>query len=642
MDVGARFNGTGLLLFVASLILLLMGHVIRAIRMTTFYTSTSGVGRFDLLLSLALGYCVNTVIPARLGELVRVLYIGKRCHIRYAYVAATVACERLSDAILVGIVCFCLVATKALPDTFYRVVAEVAVLAVIACLLAFFTRESRGLRHVMWKLVSVFNLRISYGLLDLFWSYSELMSRRQMLRPKYLFLTAVMWGSYAASYVLFGFAAHRSPTLVVSQMLGSPLHSMLDRAIHGRLGSAEYLLLAFGVIPVLAILVFGLFHEKNRLVRVCSSLFRGQFKTWDSGSTLVSEHFKEHSEYDFFLTSLFADEDRRITGFGLNAIEDAVVHRLFQGGSGAITALVETDDQLLIRKFAIGELKYKLKQQVDWIRDFQGDLPLVRILADRTDRAFYRYDMPYSPTAQDFYDVIHTAPIEKSLGLLGDVIQTLDAFHGVHKLGSATGAMVEDYCQDKVARNAATILKFVSDLIPGHIYRLNDAEYSLYDWNYLQDLKWLGDQLQDRRLSKIHGDLTIENIIIDPAQDTGWYLIDPNPGNLFDSPFIDWAKLRQSLHLGYEGLNKASNCHWKGSEISIALTRSHAYDQLHAMVENTLTAQMGEEGHREIRFHELVNYLRLTPYKIRQDSTKGLAFFACTSILLREYLEDYS
>ena len=642
MAVVSGLTSAGLMLFIASLTLLLAGHVFRAIRMTTFYASTSGVGRFDLLLSLALGYCVNTFIPARLGELVRVLYIGKRCHIRYAYVAATVVCERLSDALFVGLVCGGLVIAKTLPQPFSRIVMEVGGLAGLALMLAYFTRTSRRLRSVIWKLASVFNVRISYGLLDLFWSYSELMSRRQMLRPKYVVLTIVMWAFYASSYLLFGIAAHRSLTLVVSQMLGSPLHSMLDRAIHGQLGSAEYLLLAFGVIPVLVILAFGLFNEKSRFVRVCSSLFRGQFKTWDSGSSLVSEHFKEHSEYDFFLTSLFADEDRRVTGFGLNAIEDAVVHRLFQGGSGAITALVEADDQLLIRKFAIGDLKYKLKSQVDWIQEFQGQLPLVSVLADRTDRAFYRYDMPYSPSAQDFYDVIHTAPIEKSLNLVVDVIETLDEFHSAHESGLATDEMIEDYCSDKIAKNANTILKFVSDLIPGDRFRLNGTDYDLAAWKCLQDLDWLRSQFNDRRLTQIHGDLTIENIIIDPAQPSGWYLIDPNPGNIFDSPFIDWAKLRQSLHLGYEGLNKVVSCNWRGAELSIALTRSHAYDQLHAMVERSLTERLGQDAHREIRFHELVNYLRLTPYKIRQDPTKGIAFFACTSILLRDYLRDYS
>ena len=40
---------------------------------------------------------------------------------------------------------------------------------------------------------------------------------------------------------------------------------------------------------------------------------------------------------------------------------------------------------------------------------------------------------------------------------------------------------------------------------------------------------------------------------------------------------------------------------------------------------------------REVAFHELVHYLRLIPYKIRTDPQKGVTFFACAALLLRQY-----
>ena len=43
---------------------------------------------------------------------------------------------------------------------------------------------------------------------------------------------------------------------------------------------------------------------------------------------------------------------------------------------------------------------------------------------------------------------------------------------------------------------------------------------------------------------------------------------------------------------------------------------------------------------REIAFHELVNYLRLLPYRLRHAPGQGLAFFACASLLLRRYREN--
>ena len=377
-------------------------------------------------------------------------------------------------------------------------------------------------------------------------------------------------------------------------------------------------------------------------MRVCSALVRGHFKTWDAGASLVSEHFKEHSEYDFFLASIFAEDDQRVSGFGLNAIEDAVVHRIFQGGSGAITALVESDTKLMIRKFAIGDLMGKLEQQVEWLDQHHAELPLVEIVGERVDKAFYRYDMPYSPSANDFYDMIHTAPIEQSSVVLTDVITTINAFHVKTAHGMADTEVLDRYCAQKVLKNVDTVLGFISELIPGERYRLNGSDYSLSDWHRIQDVDWLRSQMRDRQVSQIHGDLTIENIIVDPTHPHGWYLIDPNPGNIFDSPFIDWAKLRQSLHLGYEGLNKAATCTLNGNELSIALTRSHAYDQLNDLFETVLANLIGPQSHQEVRFHELVNYLRLTPYKIRQSPSKGLTFFACTSILLASYLRDYN
>ncbi len=626
-------------LFSASVGLLLLGHFVRALRMTTFYPAGSTVGRFDLLLSLALGYCVNTFVPARLGELVRVMFLGKRCHIRYAYVAATVVCERLSDAAVLGLACLGMIAASLLPSFMMKTGLIAVLLVSVGVALTLAVQKSRFFRRLIYRTSSVFNHKLSFGVLDFAWSTSEIISSRQLIRPKYLGFTALMWAFYSLSYLTFGLAAKVSLPEVMYDMLGSPLHSMLDRAVQGKLAGSELLFLAFGVLPVFAILIVGLFRDKNNLVRVCSSLFRGHFNTWDAGTSPVSEHFREHSQYDIFLASMFGEDDQLLSGFGLNAIEDGVVHRLFNGGSGAITALVEANDALIIRKFAIGDLKDKLSDQVDWLRANGARLPLVEIAAERRDASFYRYDMPYSPTASDFYDVIHTAPIEQSQALLGSVIDTLTAYHATTEGSPASQEEIDRYGADKVSKNAGLVLKFIGDFLSGSTCRINGKDYDLRDWEKLQDPMWIRRQLQCRRTCQIHGDLTIENIIVDPSRSQGWFLIDPNPGNLFDSPLIDWAKLRQSLHLGYEGLNRSASCAWKGSELTIALTRSHAYDLLHEEVEQILQKTLGADICREIQFHELVNYLRLTPYKIRQSPEKGLAFFACTTILIGEYME---
>lgn len=76
-----------------------------------------------------------------------------------------------------------------------------------------------------------------------------------------------------------------------------------------------------------------------------------------------------------------------------------------------------------------------------------------------------------------------------------------------------------------------------------------------------------------------------------------------------------------------------------GGDLRLALARSNAYAQLHDHLGTLLCAQVGPDGMREIAFHELVNYLRLLPYRIRNAPTQGLTFFACTSLLLGRYRE---
>ena len=97
----------------------------------------------------------------------------------------------------------------------------------------------------------------------------------------------------------------------------------------------------------------------------------------------------------------------------------------------------------------------------------------------------------------------------------------------------------------------------------------------------------------------------------------------------------------QSLHLGYESLNLGVSCRKTESGLVLATMRSHSYAELHAMLEAQILGRFGADGLREVYFHEIVNYLRLTPYKIRQHQMRGLGFFACTTILLERYWERW-
>jgi aminoglycoside phosphotransferase len=339
------------------------------------------------------------------------------------------------------------------------------------------------------------------------------------------------------------------------------------------------------------------------------------------------------------LPELFRGSAEGFARFGREAIGNSIVHKFFNGGSDAITALVEVDGQLRIRKFASNGAAEKLKTQASWLCSHHGsNLPLVEVIERRETTSSYSYDMPMVTPTNDFYDVIHTSAFAQSRAMVTSVLDCVQEFHRLNASQEADAAAIDAYLDMKAIRNSELIESFVRRTI---VSSQIDAEPHLFShWQLLRDLDWLRAQVRDKRSAVIHGDLTIENIIIAPNNPLGFYLIDPNPENLFNTPLIDWGKLMQSLHLGYEKLNRGLSCDVMNG-VDVSSVRSHAYAELHGMLETELSTRLGTDALREVYFHEILNYLRLTTYKIRQAPMRGLGFFSCTNILLERYLERW-
>ena len=156
------------------------------------------------------------------------------------------------------------------------------------------------------------------------------------------------------------------------------------------------------------------------------------------------------------------------------------------------------------------------------------------------------------------------------------------------------------------------------------------------EYKNLHQLAWLFDRERLKTLfaadpvGTIHGDLTIENIIcrLNPGANGGWYLIDPNTGNLHESPFLDYGKLLQSLHGSYEFMMKTPRVTVQGSRIDFALTRSAAYDALYRALMADLQSRYPAAQVESILMHEVIHWLRLMPYKLAKDRKRAPMFYA--------------
>jgi hypothetical protein len=617
-------------------VILLLAHGSRALRWAILFPSSYLANRFHLLMGLALGYAVNAILPWRAGELLRAGYVSAREGVRLPFVLATVAAERLADlaAFAVFAVIFAALNRSAGPAR-WNVVELFWLGTAIGASVALQVRHSPVARRVLWRAASVFNDRVRAGILDFCWSFSELVLKGVLWRGPFVGMTIVMWALYAIAYAILAASLSVSWASIIDMLHDHPLLSFSAAAQRrGEAGAVPFVLS-----PVIAVLVYGIARQWLSIVK---SLTRFGYGI-PTSVTSSRERFKVSEEYSLFLSALFSGNDGSATRFGLNAIGEGVVHRFFSGGSEAVTALIEIEDNLFIRKFATDQAAEKLRSQADWI-EYHADrgFPMVSIVERRDGEFGFRYDMPFLVPANDYYDVIHTAPCAASIALLTSVLDKVRALHASGAPETASLATVESYLRTKAVSNTDTILRFARSLLPQAAYEINGTEFHLDEWQKLRDPAWLMEQITHLAVGPIHGDLTIENIIVAPHHPAGWFAIDPNPGNIFDSPFIDMGKLMQSLHLGYESLNRHGLAALSGGSIAVPMTRSQAYAEMHGFLEKQFITLYDESGLREIYFHELVNYLRLVPYKIRRHPSKGLCFFACTSILLRKYRDRWS
>ncbi|MBQ9567662.1 MAG: hypothetical protein IJR31_06260, partial [Lachnospiraceae bacterium] len=237
---------------------------------------------------------------------------------------------------------------------------------------------------------------------------------------------------------------------------------------------------------------------------------------------------------------------------------------------------------------------------------------------------------------------IHTNPVDQSFGILKKVCEKLE--QGLYVVSgmqeTENGVSVEDsatvdrYIEEKVLKN----IKLIEEN-----HRLSELlryEEVVINGRRVKGFPELKRQMSRDRLKEIfaadvitpiHGDVTVENIVTVPVSDRypdGYYLIDPNTVNILDSRFIDIAKILQSLHGGYEFLMRTDRCRVSGNEIQFMSGMSRAYRDLYREYRAYLESRYDEKAMRSIRYHEMVNWLRLMPYKLEKNPQTAAVFLA--------------
>lgn len=623
------------LYLIFSILLLLVGHAFRLLRWEQFVRIYERPQRGTMLRGMAGGYAINTILPLHLGDVFRAVFVGRRMKSGVGFALATVIMDRFLDVwfVALGFGAFVLLGQGGeSARAAARYYLLFAVLLAVALVVVVVLRD--GIKRICLTVCGIFNDTLKLDGMVFCWSMINTFKDLRRINLVRLGLnTVLMWAAYLGSYTALAasMTAAGQPMGLVDvfdalfgQSAGDLRVVLPGGVLDGAPAAACAGMIAWYLVPLVLMWLATRLPEK---VRGAVNQATAAAPAGESYLNLLPQ--ADPQDRAVFLSQYFGLQNKTWVDRFLQMNQDITILQDFSAGSNATTMLCMDKTRTFYRKYAFGADGQKLAEQLHWLRAQQDKLPLCDILRAEQDGDCCWYDMTYEPQAVGMFRYLHSNPVEKSAAVLRQVLATLE-----EKL----------YCPTAVPPDPEKIRQYIAKKVDGNLQKLREAR-TLHDlmeyptvwingkeYKNLNQLDWLfaHDRLQGLfaadPVGTIHGDLTIENIIC-RTDDKGWYLIDPNTGNLHESPFLDYGKLLQSLHGGYEFMMMTPRVTVQGSHIDFALTRSAAYDALFA----DLMADLGRRYPDQldsILMHEVIHWLRLMPYKLSKDRKRAAMFYA--------------
>ncbi len=613
----------------AAVLLMFAGQLLRVRIFNALIAPYGVVGVRRILSGHFLGFTLNAIVPFRLGDGARALFLSRGTGISFGVVAPAVAIERLLDVSCLGLalaavgvwrsawIPLCLglglatfgVATLAAGVAGTRA-ADARVHRALVRASAHLPAQSRSLAF-LWLAVRVFQ---------------RMSPRRWVL---VIGLTVAVWVTYA---VAFGALALGVGNLIdawlgasVSQAWAPPFLALF---------ASDDALLVFVVLalPMCLLGLAALFMRTSGgpVAEIVRGAPRAAPRTGNEVRREDSRCLSRLPGLDSPLEQL----DRDATWDGSDAV------RQLYGGSGARVWVMERAGLRFVRKVVASPTAERLRQQADFLAvhaieygfpsvDSYRELPRVAIL-----------DMEYLADGVGVDSVIRADPA--AADLIDQVWERFVAPRSVSRrsdLGWAVG--VQRLWADKVEGNYRLICDLIPDFASPNGLRVNER--------HLPNLGEIIDAVRPLYESfpptlatpYVHGDLTLSNLLV--VGDGGAQhlrALDPNPSQGVVALEIDIGKLLQSAHGGYELLHGASLDPYDGKTIRYEMDPCPGYERADERLKELVRAQYGDTVWVAARLQCFIHFMRLLPYRIAFDRRRVGIYYARTLEMGYELLCD--
>jgi uncharacterized protein (TIRG00374 family) len=648
-----------------AIIIQMAGHWLRAVKHRYLLEQIRPIRTVEVFKGQMIGLLFNTIFPFRLGELVRAHYIGKGVSISRSAVFATIAFERLLDTIIIALIALLILATTldfSVP-LIYAVTVMSSVAIVLGVLLYAARNQHTWLLRGVHRTSKVFNTRIRNRIRMMCWSaiycLKNVINARHI--PYYLLLTLIMWICYlASSFVLiagllttvpvsrelistaaayFGVSVPSGPAYVGTFQDVFTTVSGLAPSILGST-SLAFILWALLIVPTTLLgLVFLILRQRlyNRKVR-------------DTLHVLKNKLYRDADitkEFAHFLDAYFkGDKINRI--LTSQELADKVrVLKTFKGGiSNALTLLVWQDNKMIVKKVTLKQYESKLRDQYHWLKEREQYPQIAKALQEHRTPDYYALDIEYRDKFIPFFDFIHSSSIKESQEILRKVCEFVDKhIYTPKKKARGASRILNEYIRTKAigkVTDAANANLPIAHLLTYDTLIVNGREIKNFSViiEELTNHKQAMADLTEFINCPIQGDLTIDNIIVNPSNNK-FIILDPNNENVISDPIVDYAKLMQSVHSGYEFFYYLSSCTVNESKVNFEERRSVQYDRLHRDLCKHLQENLTPGRYRAILFHEALHYCRMLTYRVNINPQTAAAFYCVAVRLFNDFMEQY-
>lgn len=558
--------------------------------------------------SAFIGFLIDFIFPFRISDLVRTFYFSRLTKTSFRMSLSLAFIERVFDLILAFFILL-----------FFNIKSISILLLFIFSMSIFLFCNSKILKKIYYLIVSIFNDSIKSFLLGFYWALYRLKIELIDNRKKLLIfslLSVFMWIFNIFSVIVLKSAIK---DINLSELI---LHQFTDLTSAGIIKSlytfkgidlANYII--YLTIPniIIFIISFIPFKEKDK---------KYYLKIIPFASNDISIPF-----FKYYFNNKYSKNDEAY----YNMTNDCAIIKDLSAASEAKTYLMQDkDNKLFIRKIALAEASIKLKLQFEWLNKNQN-LPLPKIFNSVDKDNLFSYDMEYFANGETFFTAIHYFSVEKSLKTLNQILNSLNKSYITINNDNKyyNNLFYEKYINNNINISLSNLqIKylqkydnfFVNDIEVPNILNLNEY-LKLYNSNLNYDIK------------NIHGDLTIENILVDT--NGNYIIIDPSP--MYNNIFAEYSKLFQSLHGKYEYLKNSNSWSIEKNSIKYADYSTQKYSDIFNYIKQFIVDNYGNEGLKATYFYEAVCHLRTLSYMVRLNKNNSVLMLALSGLALNEW-----